>query len=178
MRDYTHIGTPDQINAIKSVILDHGAKAVHKAACEHMSGKRATLARMMGIDAPSLGDANRAMTIAFDHMSGAERKADYEEASAYLSKIGKKGGSAKSEAKTKAAKENIKKRWEKSKQGGRPVRRYRNISSDWGDTIVCTFSDYKKQAAAFRRDGENPGQLTRDDSGVYEDGEKIAERVK
>lgn len=80
-------------------------------------------------------------------------------------------GSISTPKKAAAAREN-------GKKGGRPVRRYRNISSDWGDTIVCTFSDYKKQAAAFRRDGENPGQLTRDDSGVYEDGAKIAERVK
>ena len=110
MRDYTHITI--RTEEIIKVIEKHGAKAVYDAASAAFGGNTAALNNMIKIN--GLGDINAIQTIAFDYISDAEKKEDFSQVTNYLSKIGSKGGAAKTAAKKAASAAN-------GALGGRPI---------------------------------------------------------
>lgn len=60
---------------ILDAISQHGAKIVHDAASARMSGNRKPLADV-GLDAPTIGDANTIMVLAFGNMGASDRAHD------------------------------------------------------------------------------------------------------
>lgn len=109
-----HLDRPAaEVAAIASAIETYGGKAVHAACGKAYAGDKAPLAALLGIQIQTLGTVNAADTAAFDRLTPAERATDLRQAKADLahiaSALGRKGGQARSEAKTEAARANARK---------------------------------------------------------------------
>lgn len=77
--------TPEQIG---DAILEHGALAVYNAAAAHMTDSASLHA--VGLQPETLGDVNRALSVAYQRMTDAERAIENAAASSALRMIGDK----------------------------------------------------------------------------------------